>query len=57
MVCILSPPTAIERLANMLCHADDILADIVGDSDDTLGLDHANKNRGFWNGGGSFFIR
>lgn len=37
--------------------ADDILSDIVGDSDDLLGLDHVNKNRNFWNRSESFFIR
>ncbi|KAL2863310.1 ubiquitin-specific protease UBP15 [Aspergillus lucknowensis] len=37
---------------------DDILSDIIGDSDDLLGLDHPNnKNRSFWNQGQSFFIR
>ncbi|KAB8234736.1 ubiquitin-specific protease UBP15 [Aspergillus alliaceus] len=36
---------------------DDILSDIVGDSDDLLGLDHVNKNRNFWNRSESFFIR
>ncbi|PYH96113.1 ubiquitin C-terminal hydrolase [Aspergillus ellipticus CBS 707.79] len=36
---------------------DDILSDIIGDSDDLLGLEHVNKNRSFWNRGESFFIR
>ncbi|KKK13712.1 ubiquitin hydrolase [Aspergillus rambellii] len=36
---------------------DDILSDIIGDSDDLLGLDHLNKNRNFWNRSESFFIR
>ncbi|KAJ5832000.1 hypothetical protein N7474_000311 [Penicillium riverlandense] len=36
---------------------DDILSDVLGDSEDTLGLDHANKNRGFWNKSEGFFIR
>ncbi|PLN77676.1 ubiquitin C-terminal hydrolase [Aspergillus taichungensis] len=36
---------------------DDILSDIVGDSDDLLGLDHVNKSRSFWNRSESFFIR
>ncbi|KAL3462575.1 hypothetical protein BJX64DRAFT_258975 [Aspergillus heterothallicus] len=37
---------------------DDILSDIIGDSDDLLGLDHPNsKSRSFWNTGQSFFIR
>ncbi|PWY79654.1 ubiquitin C-terminal hydrolase [Aspergillus heteromorphus CBS 117.55] len=31
---------------------DDILSDVIGDSDDLLGLDHVNKNRSFWNRGG-----
>ncbi|KAL3445864.1 hypothetical protein BJX65DRAFT_280503 [Aspergillus insuetus] len=37
---------------------DDILSDIIGDSDDLLGLDHPNsKSRSFWNSSQSFFIR
>ncbi|KAF9887303.1 hypothetical protein FE257_010298 [Aspergillus nanangensis] len=36
---------------------DDILSDVVGDSDDLLGLDHVNKSRSFWNRSESFFIR
>lgn len=36
---------------------DDILSDVVGQSDDLLGLDHVNKNRSFWNRSESFFIR
>lgn len=37
--------------------ADDILSDIVGESDDMLGLDHVNKSRSFWSRSESFFIR
>lgn len=36
---------------------DDILSDVIGESDDLLGLDHLNKNRSFWNRSESFFIR
>ncbi|KAL1970798.1 hypothetical protein VTN77DRAFT_2632 [Rasamsonia byssochlamydoides] len=36
---------------------DDILSDIATDPDDLLGLDHVNKNRGFWSRGESFFIK
>ncbi|KAL4929658.1 ubiquitin-specific protease UBP15 [Aspergillus undulatus] len=36
---------------------DDILSDIIGDSDDMLGLDHPNKKQSFWNRSESFFIR
>ncbi|KAL3478386.1 hypothetical protein BJX99DRAFT_224406 [Aspergillus californicus] len=36
---------------------DDILSDIIGDSDDLLGLDHPNKKQNFWNRSESFFIR
>lgn len=36
---------------------DDILSDIATDSDDVLGLDHVNKNRGLWSRGESFFIK
>ncbi|KAK9546263.1 ubiquitin-specific protease ubp15 [Aspergillus fumigatus] len=36
---------------------DDILSDIVGESDDMLGLDHVNKSRSFWSRSESFFIR
>ncbi|RAL09179.1 ubiquitin-specific protease UBP15 [Aspergillus homomorphus CBS 101889] len=36
---------------------DDILSDVVGDSDDLLGLEHVNKNRSFWSRSESFFIR
>lgn len=36
---------------------DDILSDVIGQSDDLLGLDHVNKNRSFWNRSESFFIR
>ncbi|KAJ5573764.1 Ubiquitinyl hydrolase 1 [Penicillium hispanicum] len=35
---------------------DDILSDVAG-SDDYLGLDHANKSRGFWSKNDSIFIR
>lgn len=35
---------------------DDILSDILG-PDDSLGLDHASKSRGFWSKSESFFIR
>lgn len=37
--------------------SDDILSDVIGESDDMLGLDHVNKNRSFWNRSESFFIR
>lgn len=40
-----------------LTFLDDILSDIVSDSDDLLGLDHVNKSRNFWNRSESFFIR
>ncbi|KAL1974815.1 hypothetical protein VTN31DRAFT_5019 [Thermomyces dupontii] len=36
---------------------DDILADVIVDSNDLLGMDHVNKNRNFWNRSESFFIR
>lgn len=36
---------------------DDILSDVATDPDDLLGLDHVNKNRGFWNRSESFFIK
>ncbi|KAL4789589.1 hypothetical protein BDV19DRAFT_373829 [Aspergillus venezuelensis] len=36
---------------------DDILSDVIGDSDDLLGLDHPNKKQSFWNRSESFFIR
>ncbi|KAL4939277.1 hypothetical protein BDV06DRAFT_199293 [Aspergillus oleicola] len=36
---------------------DDILSDIIGDTDDLLGLDHPNKKQSFWNRSESFFIR
>ncbi|KAI9369494.1 hypothetical protein BJX61DRAFT_545515 [Aspergillus egyptiacus] len=36
---------------------DDILSDIIADSEDLLGLDHPNKRQNFWNRGESFFIR
>jgi len=39
------------------CFVDDILSDIATDPDDLLGLDHVNKNRGFWNRSESFFIK
>ena len=41
----------------LLTGSDDILSDIVSDTDDLLGLDHVNKNRNFWNRSESFFIR
>jgi hypothetical protein len=44
-------------LANIARHADDILSDVATDPDDLLGLDHVNKNRGFWSRGESFFIK
>lgn len=44
-------------LDNPLTAADDILSDVVGGTDDLLGLDHVNKNRGFWSRSESFFIR
>lgn len=40
-----------------LLPTDDILSDVIGDSEDFLGLDHLNKNRSFWNRSESFFIR
>ncbi|KAL4753186.1 hypothetical protein BDW72DRAFT_169487 [Aspergillus terricola var. indicus] len=36
---------------------DDILSDIIGESDDMLGLDHPSKKQNFWNRSESFFIR
>ncbi|WEW56134.1 ubiquitin-specific protease ubp15 [Emydomyces testavorans] len=36
---------------------DHVLADLVTDSEQQLGLDHVNKNRNFWNRSESFFIR
>mgnify|MGYP001111307224 FL=1 len=41
----------------LLTGSDDMLSDIVSDTDDLLGLDHVNKNRNFWNRSESFFIR
>lgn len=36
---------------------DDILSDVIGDTDDMLGLDHPSKKQNFWNRSESFFIR
>ncbi|KAL1956846.1 hypothetical protein VTO42DRAFT_6796 [Malbranchea cinnamomea] len=36
---------------------DDVLADLLTDPEDQLGLDHVNKNRSFWSRGESFFIK
>ncbi|KAL2825982.1 hypothetical protein BDW59DRAFT_145700 [Aspergillus cavernicola] len=49
-------PRALYSTARYL-EDDDILSDIIGDSDDMLGLDHPNKKQNFWNRGESFFIR
>ena len=36
---------------------DDVLMDLLGSTEDQLGLDHVNKSRNFWNRGDSIFIR
>lgn len=47
MVCAGFSCNAIYILTQLV---DDILSDVATEANDTLGLDHVNKNRSFWRG-------